>query len=93
MTDQEMKLYAHELESTLAIAFLPSFLNWVIADGYIHFVISAPIFKKLTINERAALVFSKLKLHDLNILNEVPVIVETYSSKQIEDLIDFFLET
>lgn len=92
MNEQELKLYAAELECTLVMAFLPSFLNYAILDdGIIHFVISSSRFKGLTVDERTSLIFSKLKIHDPDILNKVTVVIEAFTTKQIEDLIDYYL--
>lgn len=91
MTEQELKLYAAELETTLVMAFMPSFLNYVVNEDYIHFVLSSDRFKGMSVAERTSLVFSKLRQHDAEILDKAFVVVETFTSKQIEDLIDYYL--
>lgn len=91
MTEQELKEFALELETTLVIAFLPSFLNYAIVDNeIIHIVISSNQFKNLTIPERTSLVFAKLRQQDAEILEKCTVIVETFTTQQIEDLIEFY---
>jgi hypothetical protein len=65
-------------------------LNYVVTEDYIHFVISSSRFKGLTVAERTSLVFSKLKLHDPEILDKVLVVVETFNTEEIEDLIEFY---
>lgn len=90
MTDQDLKTYAAEIETTLVIAFFPSFLNYVVSEGYIHFVISSHRFEGLSVAERTSLVFSKLKLHDPEILEKALVVVEAFTTDEVEDLIDFY---
>lgn len=92
MTHHDLKLYAAEIECTLVVGFFPSFLNYIIEEDYIHFIISSNQFKNLKISDRISLIFQKLRLHDVCILNEVPIIIEAFTTNEIEDLIDYHLD-
>lgn len=92
MDEYEKRVFAAEIETTLVIAFLPAFLNYNIEEDYIHVVISSSHFKNLNVSQRTSLVYSKLRIHDKEILDKFPVIVEVYTKQEIEDLIDFLME-
>lgn len=85
------QIYAAEIECTLVISFLPSFIGCVVTDEVIHFQFACGQFRHMSVADRTALVFNKLKLHDPEILQKTSVIIETFTPLQAEALIESFL--
>jgi hypothetical protein len=63
-------------------------------DNDIQIVISSLAFKTMSVGERVSYVFSLIKKHAPDVLNERLVIIQTYSPDEIEEVLDqlFFPE-
>lgn len=91
MDFHERKMLGAEIEATLVMCFRPSFFNYIVADDYIHVCIASNVFRGLDVATRTSLVFSKLRAHDMIVLEQVPVVVETYTTTQVDDLLEMLM--
>lgn len=91
MTHEEIQPLLVELESTLITNIRPNFLSVIYeADDspFIHIIISKSSFQDISVNDRLNQIFSLLKTKNPDIIEKHSVIIETFSSEELEDLID-----
>lgn len=81
------------LESALVREFRPTFLSIQYEpnpkDPFVHIVISSNQFSSLPVEKRVALVYKKIFEDQANLIAVLPVIVETFSSKEMVDVFEY----
>ena len=83
-----------ELESTIVYNLRPTFLSIVHEKEelpFIHIIVSHPSFNNKPMKDRINYIFSLIKDNNLDILNRVTIIVEAFSSSEMEDLFEHFV--
>jgi hypothetical protein len=82
-----------QLESLLIKEFKPTFLAVQYEQHekqpFVHVVISAKEFSKLTIDARVALVYKKIFENKGELLPVLPVIVEPFSSTEMVEIFEY----
>jgi hypothetical protein len=83
-----------DLETILVREFRPNFLSISYEenekDPFIHVVISAGVFSDIPIQTRVALVYDKLFSESSNLVPVLPIIVETFNSKEMVEIFEHF---
>lgn len=81
------------LESVLVREFRPTFLSIQYEpdskDPFVHIVISSNQFSDLPVEKRVALVYKRIFEDQANLISVLPVIVETFSSKEMVDVFEY----
>lgn len=81
------------LESILVREFRPTFLSIKYEpnskDQFVHIVISCSQFSNLPVEKRVALVYKKILENRGDLISVLPVIVETFSSKEMVDVFEY----
>jgi hypothetical protein len=82
-----------ELESFLIKEFKPTFLAVKYEHHekkpFVHIVISAREFSKLTIDQRVALVYKRIFENKGELLPILPVIIEPFSSTEMVEIFEY----
>lgn len=92
MDESEEKELVAELEYALSVKLRPTFL--IITnpnqhpEGDIYIMISTIAFKNMSVEKRVKTVFSLISKHVPDILEDRLVVIQAYSSDELEDVIE-----
>lgn len=92
MTKDITELALVSIESTLICNLRPSFLTVLYENSnpsYIHIIISHRAYKDMKMVDRISSIFRLLSEKNPDIINTTPIIVETFSSTEMEDFFEY----
>lgn len=81
------------LEAALVREFRPTFLSIQYEpdskDQFVHVVISSTQFTNMPVEKRVALVYKKIFENTGELISVLPVIVETFNSKEMVEIFEY----
>lgn len=77
-----------DIETALVAGLRPSFLAIGFQDGFIHIIVSHPSFEHKSISKRIRICYDLIRSHDRQILKDNSIIIETYDSHELTDLLE-----
>jgi hypothetical protein len=90
--DSDIKEQLAALEHAICAKLRPTFLiitdPTLNQDGDIYIIISTIAFKNMSVAQRVKSVFSLISKYTPDILEDRLIIIQTYSSSEIEDVIE-----
>jgi hypothetical protein len=83
-----------ELENIIIRRFRPTFLSIHAGDTetprFIHVVVSVSSFSEMPVDKRVVMVYKGIRDENPDLLDKIPIIIETFSSTEMVDLFEYF---